>query len=585
MKMSEKESRAEARAAFLRLLGQFRWKILVSFMFQLVKDSPVWAIPVVTAALIDAVVDGAEPSRVWVLVGLGLGVLAQNYPNHLIYVRIYSQVYRGVAATLRNQMAERLQQISIGSHSRIGVSVMQTKLVRDAENVELLLQASSPTIAVSFSILVGSISVTALQVPAFLLVYLLTVPLAVALVVGMRRRAFQRNEQFRREVELFGFSLGEMTSKNDLIRAHALEELASQRIATSADSVRKAGLALDRINGRFESASWVSFNSLSLICLGLAAWMSLTGLLPVSPGQVVLLGTYFAMLTGGVSSLVGLMPTIAKGMESMRSINELLRDPDIEENSGKPQFPEVEGVIAFRNVSFTYPDSPAPAVSDLNFTIRAGSTVAFVGPSGSGKSTIASLILGFVRPTLGEITIDGFVSSNMDLRSFRSQVSVVLQEPKLISASIRENLTFGLPERVSDATIRQALASARALDFVSNLPEGMDTIVGDRAVQLSGGQKQRIAIARALIRNPRVLILDEATSALDAESERAVQEALQELTQGRTCIIIAHRLSTIRHADEILVFNEGHLVESGSHSELVEGRGVYFKLYQNGTDL
>lgn len=585
MKVSEKESRAEARAALLKLLGQFRWKILVSFMFQLVKDSPVWAIPVVTAALIDAVVDGAEPSRVWVLVGLGLGVLAQNYPNHLIYVRIYSQVYRGVAATLRNQMAERLQQISIGSHGRMGVSVMQTKLVRDAENVELLLQASSPTIAVSFSILVGSISVTALQVPAFLLVYLLTVPLAVALVVGMRRRAFQRNEQFRREVELFGFSLGEMTSKNDLIRAHALEELASQRIATSADSVRKAGLALDRINGRFESASWVSFNSLSLICLGLAAWMSLTGLLPVSPGQVVLLGTYFAMLTGGVSSLVGLMPTIAKGMESMRSINELLRDPDIEENSGKPQFPEVEGVIAFRNVSFTYPDSSAPAVSDLNFTIRAGSTVAFVGPSGSGKSTIASLILGFVRPTLGEITIDGFVSSNMDLRSFRSQVSVVLQEPKLISASIRENLTFGLPERVSDATIRQALASARALDFVSNLPEGMDTIVGDRAVQLSGGQKQRIAIARALIRNPRVLILDEATSALDAESERAVQEALQELTQGRTCIIIAHRLSTIRHADEILVFNEGHLVESGSHSELLEGKGVYFKLYQNGTDL
>jgi ATP-binding cassette subfamily B protein len=279
------------------------------------------------------------------------------------------------------------------------------------------------------------------------------------------------------------------------------------------------------------------------------------------------------------------MPTIAKGMESMRSINELLREPDIEENSGKPQFPDVEGVIAFRNVSFTYPDSPAPAVSDLNFTIRAGSTVAFVGASGSGKSTIASLILGFVRPTLGEITIDGFVSSNMDLRSFRSQVSVVLQEPKLISASIRENLTFGLAERVSDAKIRQALASARALDFVSSLPEGMDTIVGDRAVQLSGGQKQRIAIARALIRNPRVLILDEATSALDAESERAVQEALQELTRGRTCIIIAHRLSTIRHADEILVFNEGHLVESGSHSELLKGKGVYFKLYQNGPDL
>jgi ATP-binding cassette subfamily B protein len=272
-------------------------------------------------------------------------------------------------------------------------------------------------------------------------------------------------------------------------------------------------------------------------------------------------------------------------MESMRSINELLRDPDIEENSGKPLFPEVEGAIAFRDVTFSYPESMAPAVSGLNFEIKAGATVAFVGPSGSGKSTIASLILGFVRPSSGEITIDGFVSNNMDLRSFRSQVSVVLQEPKLISASIRENLTFGLPERVSDATIWSALASARALDFVANLPEGIDTVVGDRAAQLSGGQKQRIAIARALIRNPRVLILDEATSALDAESELAVQQALQELTQGRTCIIIAHRLSTIRHANSILVFNEGRLVESGTHSELLKGKGVYFNLHQKGTDL
>lgn len=482
-------------------------------------------------------------------------------------------------------MAERLQLLSIGSHARLGAAVMQTKFVRDVENIELFLQASSPVIAVSTSILVGSLVVTAIQVPEFLVVYLLTVPLGVALVVRMRKRAGLRNEEFRREVESLAFSLSEMSGQNELIRAHALETQATAQLANSTESVRRAGLALDRVNSRFESASWVSFNALSIICLGLAAWASITKTIPISTGQVVLLGTYFAILTTGVSNLVGLMPIIAKGVESMKSINELFRDPDLEQNVGKPKFKDVSGAISFRGLSYTYPGANEPALNNFSLEIGAGQTVALIGPSGSGKSTAASLILGFVRPEVGSLLIDGIDSTAMDMRSFRSQVSVVLQEPKIMSATVRENVEFGLEPRPDDAPINEALANANAVDFVSQLPAGLNTVIGPKGVQLSGGQKQRIAIARALIRKPRVLILDEATSALDGHSEVAVQEALKTLIRGRTCIVIAHRLSTVRNADVIVVLEAGSVVEVGNHDQLLERRGAYFSLLNQKPEL
>ena len=233
------------------------------------------------------------------------------------------------------------------------------------------------------------------------------------------------------------------------------------------------------------------------------------------------------------------------------------------------------GAVEFERVSFRYPSRPEACVlDDLSFAVQPGQRVALVGPSGAGKSTVLSLILGFGDPDAGRILFDGREAKEISLRAIRSQMAIVPQEVLLFGGTIRENVGYGKSGATEDE-IREACRLANATEFIDRLPEGMDTMVGPRGVKLSGGQRQRIAIARAILANPRILLLDEATSALDSESERLVNEALERLMQGRTSIVIAHRLSTVRDADRILVFNQGRIVESGTHDEMVAQPGMY----------
>ena len=237
---------------------------------------------------------------------------------------------------------------------------------------------------------------------------------------------------------------------------------------------------------------------------------------------MVLLSSYFALITGSVTNLLMLLPIGAKGLESVRSIAEVMQEPDLEVNAGKRRVDSVDGRLTLEHVHFRYPDADTDALDGIDLTIEAGQTVAFVGPSGSGKSTVLNLALGFLRPTGGRLLLDGVDTALLDLRSVRTHVSVVPQESVLFEGSIRDNVAYGLP-KVSDERVRQALVDANAAEIVDALPDGWDTVVGERGARLSGGQRQRIAIARALVRDPRILLLDEATSALDPESEAARQ--------------------------------------------------------------
>jgi ABC-type multidrug transport system fused ATPase/permease subunit len=287
--------------------------------------------------------------------------------------------------------------------------------------------------------------------------------------------------------------------------------------------------------------------------------------------------SYFALFSIFVGASLGSFPEIISQLQQTAGATDRLRDlldaaPERSDGDDKVL---LSGALAFEDLAFRYPSRPDVRVlENLSFAVEPGQRVALVGPSGAGKSTAFSLILGFNDPESGRVLFDGISASDLSLQAIRSQIAIVPQEVLLFGGTIRENIEYGKPGALLEE-VHEAARLANAWDFVDSMPAGFDTVVGPRGTKLSGGQRQRIAIARAILANPRILLLDEATSALDAESERLVNEALERLMKGRTSLAIAHRLSTVRHADCILVFNHGHIVESGNHDELIQRDGIY----------
>jgi ATP-binding cassette subfamily B protein len=289
--------------------------------------------------------------------------------------------------------------------------------------------------------------------------------------------------------------------------------------------------------------------------------------------------TYFTTVVNSVSSIITLIPTIAKGLESVNSIGEILTAGEVENHENKPKIKQVDGNFSLQQICYRYPNSDQTILQDINLEVKQGETVAFVGESGSGKSTILNLLIGFIQPTDGKILLDGHDMSSIDLRSFRQHLAVVPQSTILFSGTILQNITYGMPS-VTEEELERVLLAANLWDVIQKLPEGLNTRIGEHGDKLSGGQRQRVSIARALIRNPKVIILDEATSALDSHSEKRIQEALNILCHGRTTFIVAHRLSTIRNADKIAVIENGRCVEFGTYDELMSNRGKFYELKQ-----
>ena len=561
-------------ASLARALRPYRLQLVVSVLVFALKDSPLWLLPVITGAAVDVVVaDGPLSTIGWLAAGAAV-LLLQNLPTHVLWVRLYMGAVRSLGADIRNALTARLQLLSIGFHSRSSASVIQSKVVRDVENIELMFSQTGGPALSSVFVMAGAVTMTALNVPEFLPVFALAVPSGVAVWWAVRRRSQARNEEFRREMEVFASRVGEMATLLPITRAHGLEHVAADRVAEVAEEVRARGLTLDLLNHRFGAASWITMQLLTVGSLLFAATVAVQGWAPITAGQVVLLGTYFSVLSGTVTNVLNLLPILARGAESVRSVAEVLQEPDLELNEGKRVVPSVAGRIELRDVTVRYAGEERPALAGIDLVVEPGRTVAFVGPSGSGKSTLMNTVLGFIRPSSGAVLLDGADMQELDLRAVRRHVSVVPQESVLFEGSIRDNITYGLGD-VDDERLVRALTDANALEFVERLPHGWDTLVGERGGRLSGGQRQRLSIARALIRDPRILLLDEATSALDTESEARVQAALENLMRDRTTLVVAHRLTTVRQADEIVVLEQGRIVEHGSHEELVGSGGRY----------
>lgn len=363
------------------------------------------------------------------------------------------------------------------------------------------------------------------------------------------------------------------------VKSFTNEVYESDRYKDRVDEVKKIAIKTSVWRGIFAAFIVIFLFGSIAIVMGVGSMLIQQGL---EPGLFISFLLYTVMIGasfGGIASQYSAIQKALGAVESVLDIMDVAReDLPLEMIEAEDRI-QLQGSISFEDVSFSYPSRPdVEVLKKVRFSIRPGEQVAIVGPSGAGKSTIASLILGLYDPTNGRIDFDGKKAMDYDLHHLRAEMAYVPQEVLLFGGTIKENIAYGLP-KADDRQIIEAAEQAQAMEFISRFEDGLDTLVGDRGIQLSGGQKQRIAIARALLKNPSILILDEATSSLDSSSEALVQKALENLMKGRTSVVIAHRLSTIRGADKILVIHSGRLVETGTHDDLIaDNEGIYAEL-------
>ena len=571
-------------------------KFFLAVLFFFIKHAPVWVLPIVTANIINDITSGSPDTIQNIIIQaiIMVALVALNVPMNYLYTRYKSLATRYAETGLRKALVRKLQQLSISYHKETQSGRLQSKIMRDVEAVETLstqMFLSILNIALNIGV---ALFVTVSKSLIVFLFFLLTTPLAAATMVFFRNIMKKRNTEFRKEMEETSARVMEMVELIPVTRAHALEEEEVTKMSGQLFAVAEKGYKLDVIQALFGSVGWAIFQIFQVVCLGFTGFLALKG--SVGPGDITLYQSYFATIVSQVSSLMSLIPVIAKGVESVNSIGEVLLEEDIECNDGKEaldsggekQRVAIAGIVAMKPKCIILDEPTAmldpsgrkeviSVLHELNLHVDKGQTIALVGESGAGKSTILNLVIGFNFATDGVVTIDGHDIRDIDLRSYRKHLAVVPQTSILFSGTIRDNITYGIDD-VDEDTLNKVVDAANLRDLIDSLPDGLDTVVGEHGGKLSGGQRQRVSIARALMRNPKVIVLDEATSALDSISEKLIQEALNNLTKDRTTFIVAHRLSTIKGADRIAVIADGHCVEYGTYDELMELKGEFYQM-------
>lgn len=558
--------------------GQYH-KFLLSTLFFLLKHSPALLSPLLIANVVNGVIEGGEAGSraIFINVGIWLGLLSIHLPANWIHNQLKSRVIRNTEAGLRAALVRKLQELSIPYHTGSQSGRLQSKIMRDVEAVETLSSQLFVNLLNIVMNLVITLSITAVKNRLILVFFILVAPVAAGAVVAFRAKIHRENRSFRQGMEETSARVMEMVEMVPVARAHALEDKEAARISALLEEPANRGYRLDMVQAHFGAVSWVVFQVFQVVCLAVSGFMAMSGLIKV--GDVTFYQSSFTTVVNQFSALINLLPILTKGLESVSSIGEVLSSNEIEENEGKEELLSLRGEYAFKQVSFSYPGSSKEVLHGLDFTVKQGETIALVGESGSGKTTILNMLIGFILPSGGQLMLDGKDMKGLNLRTYRRFLSVVPQTPVLFTGTVRENITYGL-EHVSEEQIAQAVEAANLSEVVKRLPQGLDTMIEEHGANLSGGQRQRISIARALIRNPQVIILDEATSALDSISESEIQEALERLTKGRTTFIVAHRLSTVRGADRILVIGQGRIREQGSYQELMAKKGEFYQMEQ-----
>lgn len=561
-----------------RLYRGQRINLLLSLLFFIIKHSPVWIMSVLTADMINIISKpDADLKWFWIDAAVLFVVVLQNIATQTLHVSFMSRSSRLMEAGLRGTMMRKLQHLSMSYHSELRSGKMQAKVLRDVEQIELLSKQVMYSFVPAILNIIAAVTIAAATSLTVASLFIVLLPFAGGLVYFFRNKIRQRNRDFRRQIEEMSGAVAESVEMLPVTKAHGLEDIEIEKVNGTLYNLRGKGYRLDITEAVFGASGWVTFTLFQVICLTFTCMLAYQGRIQI--GDVVMYQGLFGTIMMSINNLINVYPQFAKGFESIHSVTEVLASTETDEYQGTKVPDNIRGEFRFENVHFHYKDTDKHVLNGFTLHVKPGETIALVGESGAGKSTVLNLAIGFYRPTSGRILLDGVPFDELDMRAYRRQIAVVPQNTVLFSGTIRQNITYGLTN-VSEEELERVIRMANLQDVIAAMPDGLDTMIGEHGGKLSGGQRQRIAIARAMIRNPRIIFLDEATSALDNISEFVVQKAMRELIRGRTTFIVAHRLSTIRDADRIVVMKNGRIQEVGSYEELMQRRGEFYQLKQ-----
>lgn len=528
---------------------------------------------------ITAFIDHLLPLGDWgltVLAAVGL-LLVYVLNTGLMGIVIYWGHRLGIEieTEMRRQAFAHLARLSWRWYDRARTGKLVARVTRDLEEIGEVAHHGPEDFFIAIMTFVGAFLLMMNLHVTLALITAVIVPLMVWVVAVYGARMTRSWREIYARVGAFNVRLEEVIGGIRVVQAFANERHEENLFARDNAAYRNTKLAAYSIMAKASAIQYMGLRFVQVVVMVAGAGFVLKGTLTTGGfvGFLLLVSVFFRPL----EKIAAVIETYPRGIAGFRNYLDLLAtELDVADRPGARPAPDFKGEVRFEHVSFAY-DSPLPILHNVSFTAKAGETVAFVGPSGAGKTTLLALLPRFYDPTSGRITIDGRDISDMTLDSLRSQIGTVSQDVFLFGSTLRENILYG-KLGASEAELLDAVANAQLSSLVARLPEGLDTIVGERGVMLSGGQKQRVAIARAFLKNPPILVLDEATSALDRETEREIQQALERLSKGRTTLVIAHRLETVKHADQIIVMEAGRMVESGTHDVLQAENGLYARL-------
>lgn len=517
-----------------------------------------------------------DGSRMTELIGLFLGLVLLQGLCSMGHSYLTAWVSQRIVSDFRRHLFGHLQTLAVSFFARRRTGELLSRLMNDVTVMQSVVTETPIDSAKQFVTFVGGIVFLLTMNWRLCLLILILLPLLVLVAKFFGRKLKSLSTLIQDQTAALSTLVEEVISGIRIVKSFVQTKREEARFAAQVDQTLHLTLRRSGIMAVFIPVISLLTFSAAAVVLWYGGRQVIEG--TVTPGDLFAFVLFAGILIGPFSSAARVFAQIKEAQGAMQRVFEILdAQPEIHDRPDAQTLSAVAGHVRVEDISFAY-DPRIPVLSKLSFEAKPGELIAFVGPTGAGKTTVINLLHRFYDPTEGRLTIDGHDLRHVSVESWYRQIALVPQETILFGGTILDNIRYGNLE-ASEAVVQEASKAAYAHDFITGLPDGYQTVVGEKGINLSGGQRQRIAIARAILKNPRILLLDEATSSLDTESERLVQEALERMMEGRTTFVVAHRLSTIQRADRILVLDKGKLVEEGTHAQLMERKGLYHYLY------